>query len=122
MLKRFSTLVLSLFAFASSHAQVDLDTVATDFASITDTTNIIAGTQVFIDSSDALTPGQALQKTFIPLAAFKHRRGIPPEMIPYAYFLKFNVVNSADTAMTVYLYPGALTAAHAVFSLLPASH
>ncbi len=107
-LKLFLTLLISLFTFALSLAQVKPDTAATDIALTADTTNIIDGTQIFIDSSDALSPEQALQKKFFPLADFKKRRGIPPDMIPYAYFLKFNVVNSADTALAVYLYPGAL--------------
>ena len=107
-MKRFLTLILFLFTGTFSLAQVKLDTVATDIATITDTTNIIEETQVFIDSSDALSPEQALQKNFIPLASFKKRRGITPGMIPYAYFLKFSVWNSADTAFSIYLYPGSL--------------
>ena len=105
---RFFTPVLFLFATHLTFAQVKLDTVAIDLATISDTTNIISGTQMFIDSSDELSPIQALENKFVPLADLKRRRRILPGMIPYAYFLKFNVANSADTAISVYFYPGAL--------------
>jgi len=105
---RFLALVLFLFTASFSLAQVKLDTTATDIAKISDTTNIIDGTQIFIDNSDKLSPDQVLGKEFIPLTTFKKRRSVPPGMIPYAYFLKFNIKNSADSALTVYLYPGAL--------------
>ena len=107
-MKRFLTLVLFLFTASLTLAQVKLDTAAKDIAIITDTSNIIENTQVFIDTSNALSPDRALLQRFIPLTAFKKRRSVPPGMIPYAYFLEFNVWNSADTAFSIYLYPGAL--------------
>ena len=59
-MRRIPTLVLFFFVCACGLAQPKPDTVATDLATISDTTNIIAGTRLFIDSSDALTPEQAL--------------------------------------------------------------
>lgn len=107
-MKRFLTLVLFLFTASLTLAQVKLDTAAKDIATITDTSNIIQNTLVYIDTSNELSPDQALLRHFMPLSAFKKRRGIPPNMIPYAYFLKFNVWNSADTAFSIYFYPGSL--------------
>lgn len=107
-LKRFLTLVIFLFSCFLGLAQVKSDTAPTDIAMISDTANIIDATQIFIDRSDALSPEKVLQKKFMPLSTIKERRGIPPSMIPYAYFLKFNVNNSADTSISIYFYPGAL--------------
>jgi signal transduction histidine kinase len=107
-LKRFPALLLFFFASSTGQAQVAADTDVINIATVTDTTNFITKTQLFIDSIDALSPEDALKRSFLPLADFKHRNGIPAGMIPYAYFLKFTVSNSADTAVTVYLFPGAL--------------
>ena len=116
-MKRFLTLLILLFSGACSHAQVTTDSAVIDITAVTDTTNIISKTQLFIDSSDALSPEAALQKPFSSLANFKNRKGIPPGMIPYAYFLKFGVSNTTDTALTVYLFPGALYDKISVYSI-----
>ncbi len=107
-MKRFLALLLLFFACTASHAQVTMDTAAINIAAITDTSKIISKTQLFIDSSGALSPEEALQRSFFPLPDFTYRRDVSPKMIPYAYFVKFVVSNSTDTALSVYLYPGTL--------------
>ncbi len=116
-MKRFLTLLILFYASTYGHAQVTADPAVINITTVTDTTNIISKTQLFIDSSDALSPEAASQKSFSPLADFKNRKGIPPGMIPYAYFLKFVVSNTADTALTVYLFPGALYDKITIYSI-----
>lgn len=107
MLKRLSTLLTTLVVVLACHAQSRVTDV-TDIAAFDDTLNIIGSSSLLVDKTDALTPQQALEKKFIPLQDFKQRGGIPASMIPYAYFLKFRVSNSADSAIAVYFYPGSL--------------
>ena len=107
-MKRFLTLLLSSFAFTSGYAQFANTDSSIDITIVTDSTNIIGATQLFIDKTAALGPDEILQKPFITLKDFKYRKAVPPSMIPYNFYAKFNLFNSADTARSIYLYPGAL--------------
>ncbi len=108
MLKPFLTLIATLAVVQYSFAQPTKDTGITNVALLSDTINIISSSLLLVDKSDALTAQQALEKNFTPLADFPQRKSIPASMIPYAYFLKFKIENTADTAVSVYFYPGAL--------------
>lgn len=108
MLKRFIALIVTLTVVSVCIAHPQQDSGITDIAAFIDTVNIIKSSYLLVDKTDTLTPEQALEKSFIPLADFKQRRNIQPSMIPYGYYLKFSVSNSADTSMAVYFFPGYL--------------
>ena len=116
-MKRFLTLLLLSFACSCGYAQLTNADSAIDITTVTDSTNIIGATQLFIDKTAALGPDQVLQKPFIALKDFKYRRTIPPGMIPYSFYVKFNLFNSADTARSIYLYPGALFNKISIFKI-----
>ena len=113
-MKRFITTVIYLFTVAAGYTQDLPDTATTDIAAIYGTRSIVSKTMLYIDSSSSATPEEVFKKTFFPLSDFKYRLSIPADMIGYAYFLKFSLLNSADSVLTVFLRPGAF---FSVFSL-----
>lgn len=104
-MKRFLTLILFFFVYFNSTAQ---DATLIDIAAITESKSIIPITELYIDSTASLSAGDVMMKTFWPLQDFKFRKAIPDWMICYGYYLKFKLINNADTANTIYLRPGAL--------------
>lgn len=105
-MKRFLTLLLLHFICINCPAQLTPDSAVTDLAALSNAKNIVSITQLYIDSSTTLPVKDVLQKKFSPLENFKYRNSIPSEMVHYVYYLQFFLRNSADTALTAYLYPG----------------
>ena len=107
-MKRIATLLLLHCACMAAAAQFVPDIAVINSADVKTSINISSKTLLFIDSTASLTAEGVLQKPFFPLENFKKRRAIPPVMIPYGYFLKFIISNSADTPQSVFHYPGSL--------------
>ncbi|HMK03076.1 MAG TPA: 7TM diverse intracellular signaling domain-containing protein [Ferruginibacter sp.] len=105
-MKRSIALFIFYFALAFCNAQVIKDTTRVNIASVHEDSSILSQTLLYIDSSSSLSPAEALQKTFWPLKKLKSRRGIPPDMIGFTYFLKIPVSNESEKEQSVYLYPG----------------
>ena len=107
-MKRFLTLIACCIALTNAETQVFNDSSITDISKVTDSLSFVSPVQLFIDSTGSLRPEEALSKAFGLLSNFKFRRHIPPKMITFSYFLKFNLVNNASTSNSIYLYPGVL--------------
>ncbi|MBK7433573.1 MAG: hypothetical protein IPI66_06500 [Chitinophagaceae bacterium] len=107
-MKQWSALSLLLFLFSSVLARDPAVQDTVDIGGIGNSIRITSSTLLYIDPSGSLRPEEAVNKTFSPLDQFKGKRAIPPAMVPYTFFLKINLANSADTVMEAFLYPGAL--------------
>ena len=107
-MKYFLVLLACCVSISGVEAQGTPDPVATDISSVADSLSIANTVQLFIDSTGSLEPEKALDKAFGALNDFSFRRRIPPKMIPFSYFLKFNLVNNASVANNIYFYPGSL--------------
>jgi signal transduction histidine kinase len=73
---------------------------------VTEDSSLLSQAQLYIDSSSSLSPADVLEKGFFPLKKFKSRKGMPPHLMGYTYFLKIPVSNESGEERSVYLFPG----------------
>ena len=117
ILKRFATLsVICLFA-TFCNAQSLPDSIPVDVASVREDSSIFAKTLLFIDSSGSISATDVLHKHFFPLQTFKTRKRIPPEMVPYSYFLKIYLSNNSVKETSIFLYTGSYFSETKLFKL-----
>lgn len=103
----------------SGKAQNATDTLLVTITAINEDSSIIGKTMLYIDSSSSLSVTDVLNKKFIPLKDFKHRRPIPPEMVNYTFFLKIFVSNQSEKEISPFIYPGAYYKKIELYKLSP---
>jgi signal transduction histidine kinase len=107
-LKFLPALWLCVLLTSSVRAQKTPDTAAINIAKVDDTLSFISRAGLFIDSSRQRSVEEIIKERFMPLSYFRFRHDIPPEGIAYTYYLRTSLYNGADTAVKVYLFPGAM--------------
>ena len=101
-----STLLLLLSLVSHLLKAQSADTIVyTDVAAFKDSV-FLPNSLVFIDSSNNLSPQQALSKKWLPLTGFNIKSNIPEAWITKRIFIRLDITNAASTADSIYFFPG----------------
>lgn len=101
-----STLLLLLSLVSHLLKAQSADTIVyTDVAAFKDSV-FLPNSLVCIDSSNNVSPQQALSKKWLPLADFKIKSHIPETWITKRVYIKLNIINAASTADSINFFPG----------------
>ncbi len=105
LLRTTSLILLLLFTHLLSQAQT-ADTVAyIDVADIDDSLQL-KNCLLFIDSTETVSPQQALQQQWTPLQQFRIKNYIPERWVTKRAYIRLNLENSGSSTDSVYFYPG----------------
>ena len=101
-----STLLLLLSLVSHLLKAQSADTIVyTDVAAFKDSV-YLPNSLVFIDSSNNVSPQQALSKKWLPLTGFNIKPHIPETWITKRVYIRLNITNTANTADSIYFFPG----------------
>jgi len=115
--KVINTLLFILY-FNFCNGQSVVDSFGTTLPIIKDNSPIGKATLIFIDSNN-ISPEKIAQEKWVELNSLKLKKFIPQGFINKTIFLKFTLNNSAETADTVYFYPGNSFRSITVYKVLP---
>ena len=87
-------------------AQDAIDTSRVFVADLSGETNLISKTQILVDSTNAYSINDVLQKPFIALEDFTERKKIPPHLIRNTFYLQIHLSNPSNKPVSGFFYPG----------------
>ncbi len=105
-MKRIASLLFFYFIVSFCKGQVAADSFAVSVSSITERSNLLKHSLLYIDSSSSLTAAAALQKTFIPFKIYNAPKKIRPGLVTYTFFLKLLLYNQGTQEISGYINPG----------------
>ena len=105
-MKHIVTLFLFYFSLSFSKAQVVADTNAVFIDNIKEESSLLKKTDLYIDSSSALSVNDVLNKRFTPLKNFLPRKSLSPDLITYTFYLKIRLANNTKNEVSGYIQPG----------------
>ena len=105
-LKLRYTLLLLLFSCGIARAQQPADTMIVDIGQLTEWKVAYPYTWLYVDKTGTRSPAEVIRQPFERLSQFVYRRRLPPDYIPYVYFLKTEVYNSSREDKSFYFFPG----------------
>ena len=105
-LRKFFTIIIFSVLCNLANGQIITDSLCTYTNSFKDFSSLDNNCQIFIDSTNNLTPSAISPTQWLNLSSLKLKTHIPSEWVNQTVYLKFMLKNDKNSTTTLYFFPG----------------
>ena len=105
-LRKFFTIIIFSVLCNLANGQIITDSLCTYTNSFKDFSSLDNNCQIFIDSTNNLTPSAIPPTQWLNLSSLKLKTHIPSEWVNQTVYLKFMLKNDKNSTTTLYFFPG----------------